>query len=238
MNKKSRLSGIKNIGREGTLVDRIIDYIQTEIAQDRLRANQKIRENQIAKELKISRSPIREALRALERDGLVTLIPGRGAHVVEITPEDACEIFLLRSYFIGLAVRLATPELSVKDIWQYKKWTKELLRAAKQSDRQRFLEMTSAIEKFFTHHCGSSRLRRFIEMIGNPCLKYRAFLASIPGYMDEVVKCHLDIVKAIERKDASRAESLRRAISENGRRLIHHYFIGHSNKDRNLQALA
>ena len=77
MNKKPRLSGIKNIGQEETLVDRIIDYIQTEIAQDRLRPNQKIRENQIAKELKISRSPIREALRALERDGLVKLIPGR-----------------------------------------------------------------------------------------------------------------------------------------------------------------
>src|ERR1051325_8940205 len=79
MNKKSRLDGTKTLKTEGTLVDRIIDYIQTEIAHDRLRANQKIRENQIAKELKISRSPIREALRALERDGLVKLIPGRGA---------------------------------------------------------------------------------------------------------------------------------------------------------------
>lgn len=238
MNKKPQLTRIKNTGQEGTLVDRIISYIQTEIAQDRLRANQKIRENQISRELRISRSPIREALRALERDGLVKLIPGRGAHVVEVTPEDACEIFLLRSYFIGLAVRLATPELSVKDIGHYKKWTKELMRAAKQSDRQSFLEVTSAIERFFTHHCGSGRLRRFIEMIGNPCLKYRVFLASVPGYMDEVVEFHLGIVKAIERKDASRAESLRRAISENGRRLIHHYFIGHSSKDRKRQVRA
>jgi DNA-binding GntR family transcriptional regulator len=203
-----------------------------EIAQDRLRANQKIRENQIAKELNISRSPIREALRALERDGLVKLIPGRGAHVLEVTPEDACEIFLLRSYFIGLAVRLATPKLKESDIWQYKKRIKELQRAAKQSDRQAFLEITSAIERFFTHHCESGRLRRFIEMLGNPCLKYRAFLASVPAYMEEVFDFHQEIVKAIEKKDASRAESLRRAISENGRKLIHHYFIGTSNKGR------
>jgi len=75
-------------------------------------------------------------------------------------------------------------------------------------------------------------------MIGNPCLKYRAFLASVPGYMEEVVKFHLGIVKAIEKKDATRAESLRRAISENGRRLIHHYFIGHSDKGGKIQVLA
>jgi DNA-binding GntR family transcriptional regulator len=223
---------VRTPGQECSLVDRVITYIRTEIAQDRLRANQKIRENQIAKELKISRSPIREAFRALERDGLVKLIPGRGAYVVEVTPEDACEIFLLRSYFIGLAVRLATPRLKGADIWQYKKWIKELRRAAKLSDRQAFLDITSSIEQFFTHHSDSGRLRRFIEMIGNPCLKYRAFLTSVPGYMEEVVEFHMGIVKAIERKDASRAESLRRAISENGRRLIYHYFIGESNKGR------
>ena len=72
----------------------------------------------------------------------------------------------------------------------------------------------------------------------NPCLKYRAFLASVPGYMDEVVEFHFGIVKAIEKKDANRAESLRRAISENGRRLIHHYFIGQSSKDRKRQVRA
>ena len=238
MNKKSQLSQIKDVGQEGTLVDRVIVYIQTGIAHDRLRANQKIRENQIARELRISRSPVREALRALERDGLVKLFPGRGAHVVEVTPEDACEIFLLRSYFIGLAVRLATPELTVKDIWHYRQWTKELRRAAKQSDRQSFLKTTSEIERFFAHHCGSGRLRRFIEMIGNPCLKYRVFLASVPGYMDEIVEFHLGILKALQRKDASRAESLRRAISEKGRRLIHHYFIGQATKDGKRQMRA
>jgi DNA-binding GntR family transcriptional regulator len=50
--------------------------------------------------------------------------------------------------------------------------------------------------------------------------------------MGDVVEHHRGIVQAIEKKDANGAESLRRAISENGRRLIQHYFIGHSNKDR------
>ena len=231
------MARIKTVSPQKTLVDQVVNHIQTEIAEDRLRANQKISENQIAKRLEISRSPIREALRILERDGLIMLVPGKGAHVAEITPEDACEIFLLRSYLIGLAVRLATPVLTGKEIWQYKKWVKELQQAAGRSDPSSFLEITSEIEKFFTHHCGSIRLTRFIAMLGNPCLKYRAFLASVPGYMEEVIQLHLGMAQAIEKKDPDRAESLRRTISEKGRRLIYQYFLSH-NKGRERRMLA
>ena len=157
--------------------------------------------------------------------------------MVEVTPEDACEIFLLRSYLIGLAVRLATPGLTGKENLKYTKRVKELQRAAEQSDSRGFLEITSEIEKFFTRHCGSIRLSRFIEMLGNPCLKYRAFLASVPGYMEEVVKLHLGIAEAIGKKDPDRAESLRREISERGRKLIYRYFLTH-NKRREREMLA
>ncbi|HEX9444491.1 MAG TPA: GntR family transcriptional regulator, partial [Candidatus Binatia bacterium] len=224
---------MKSAGSEETLVDQVVRHIQTEIARDRLRANEKISENRIAKQLRISRSPIREAFRILERDGLIRLVPGKGAHVLEVTPEDACEIFLLRSYLIGLAVRLATSELTSRELWKYRNWIKELKRAAAQSDAGRFLEITSAVEKFFTRQCGSARLKRFIEMLGNPCLKYRAFLASVPGYMAEVVRFHAGIAGAIEKNNPDRAESLRREISEKGRQLIFRYFLTHGkNRER------
>lgn len=231
------MARLKTANPQETLVDQVVRYIQTEIAEDRLRANQKISENQIAKQLRISRSPIREGLRALERDGLIKLVPGRGAHVIEVTPEDACEIFLLRSNLIGLAVRLATPRLSTKEVWTYQNRVKELERAAKRSDSVSFLETASKVEKFFTQHCGSARLKRFIEMLGNPCLKYRAFLASVPGYMDEVIKLHRGIAQAIAKKNPDRAESLRREISERGRKLIYQYFLTH-NKSREHKMLA
>jgi DNA-binding GntR family transcriptional regulator len=218
---------MKNAALSESLVDHVVRHIQTEIAQNRLRPNEKISENPIAKQLHISRSPIREAFRMLERDGLIRLVPGQGAHVSEVTPEDACEIFLLRSYLIGLAVRLASLELTPKNLWKYKNWVKQLRRAAAQKHGARFLEITSAVEKFFTRHSGSARLTRFIEMLGNPCLRYRAFLTSVPGYMSEVAALHADIATAIEKHDAEKAESLRREISEKGRNLIYQYFLTH-----------
>jgi DNA-binding GntR family transcriptional regulator len=221
---------MKNLSAKETCVDQVVRYIQTEIAQNRLRANEKISENPIAKELRVSRSPVREAFRILERDGLIKLVPGKGAHVCEVTPEDACEIFLLRSYLIGLAVRLASLDLTQKDLLKYKNWVKELRRAGAQRDAGRFLEIASAIERFFTRHCGSPRLTRFIEILGNPCLKYRAFLTSVPGYMAQVAAMHAGIAAAIEQNDADRAESLRREISEKGRQLIDEYFLTQERK--------
>src|ERR1041385_9122014 len=107
---------MKNLSAKETCVDQVVRHIQTEIAQNRLRANEKISENPIAKELRVSRSPVREAFRILERDGWIKLVPGKGAHVCEVTPEDACEIFLLRSYLIGLAVPLARPAPTPKKL--------------------------------------------------------------------------------------------------------------------------
>jgi DNA-binding GntR family transcriptional regulator len=64
-------------------------------------------------------------------------------------------------------------------------------------------------------------------MLGNPCLRYRAFLTSVPGYMAQVAAMHAGIAAAIEQNDPDRAESLRREISEKGRQLIDEYFLSH-----------
>lgn len=210
-----------------SLVERVVSYIQGEIAENRLRANQKISENQIAKVLGISRSPVREALRILDGDGLIKLVPGKGSYVQDVTPEDACALFLIRSCLIGLAVRLATPAIAERLLAKYRSLIKALRLAASKSDSRAFLKVASTMEKFFAAHSGSLRLKRLVEVLGNPCLKYRAFLASVPGYMDEIVHWHQKIAKAIEQHNAVQAESYRRAISDRGAKLIYRHFLSH-----------
>ena len=215
-------------------VDKVVAYIKREIAQGRLRPNQKISEIQISRWLGFSRSPIREALRLLERDGLIDLIPGRGAFIAEVTPEDACEIFSLRSCLMGLAVRQSAAVLTAKDLSRYEAQIDELKEAVKRSDTETFLRVTSAMERFFLDRCGSPRLERFMDMLGNPCLAYRSFLSSVPGYMKEVAETHANILQALKRGEASRAESLRRFITDRGGKLIYRYFLGGQEKTKRL----
>ena len=89
------------------LVDKAVQYLTREILADRLRPNQRISEVAVCDELGISRSPVREALRMLERDGLVKQSGNRGVVVADITPEEADELYLVHGHLIGLATRLA-----------------------------------------------------------------------------------------------------------------------------------
>ena len=89
------------------LVEKAVQYLTREILADRLRPNQRISELAVCRALGISRSPVREALRMLERDGLVKQSGNRGVVVADITPEEADELYLVHGHLIGLAARLA-----------------------------------------------------------------------------------------------------------------------------------
>src|SRR5918992_4970893 len=94
-------------GPKQSLVEKVVEHLTREILSDRLRPNQRISELAVSKKLGISRSPVREALRILERDGLVKQSGNRGVVVADITPEEADELYLIHGHLIGLAVRLA-----------------------------------------------------------------------------------------------------------------------------------
>lgn len=96
------------------LRDRVADEIRRMIAEGRLRGGEWIRQEPLAKQLGTSFTPIREALKQLEAEGLVEHVPYRGVRVVEFTLEDLLDIYTMRSVLEGLAAATAaaiiTPE--------------------------------------------------------------------------------------------------------------------------------
>ena len=89
-----------------TLRENIADIIRKRIVNRELEPGQKIVEQELAKEFKTSRAPIREALRELENEGLVEYVRNAGCSVKEITLEESFEIYLLRANYETMAVKL------------------------------------------------------------------------------------------------------------------------------------
>lgn len=89
-----------------TLRESIVDIIRKRIINRELQPRQKIVEQELAKEFKTSRAPIREALRELENEGLVEYVRNAGCSVKEITFEESFEIYLMRANYEIMAVRL------------------------------------------------------------------------------------------------------------------------------------
>jgi DNA-binding GntR family transcriptional regulator len=207
------------------LVAQVVQYLTSEILSDRLRPNQRISELAVSRDLGVSRSPIREALRILERDGLVNQSGNRGVVVADVTPEEADELYLIHGHLIGLAVRLACQRMKGEALTGMREHVKKLRQAANKGDRNAFLDARTQLERFVGEKSFSPRLAHLLEVMAYPSARYRVFHVSVPGYMEEITRCYEGIYQAFSKRDDAAAEQLRLKIMDLGRKLLRRYFI-------------
>jgi len=98
------------------LVDEVAQLLRERIYSGAFAPGAKLRQEELADQLRVSRTPLREALRVLERDGLVQAEPGRGVRVVEADPEQLLEAYYLREAVDGVAARLAAERATPADV--------------------------------------------------------------------------------------------------------------------------
>jgi len=208
-----------------SLAEKVVEHLTQEILSDRLRPNQRISELAVSQDLGVSRSPVREALRILERDGLVKQSDNRGMVVADVTPEEADELYLIHGHLIGLAVRLACQRMKGESLAGLQDMVRKLRQAADNDDRSAFLDARTQLERFVGQRSFSPRLAHLLEVMAYPSARYRAFHVSVPGYMDEITQCYEGIYEAFAKCDDAAAEQLRLKIMDLGRGLLRRYFI-------------
>ena len=99
-----------------SLRGRVFQKLREDILSGVYKEHEELREITIGEELGVSRTPVREALRQLEPEGLVTIIPNKGAYVTGITPKDVYDIYKIRSMLEGVCARWATEHITEKQI--------------------------------------------------------------------------------------------------------------------------
>ena len=104
-----------------SIVEITCKYIRSKIANGEIRLNEKVSMRKIAEDLEISRTPIREAIRKLESEGLIELLPRRGFIVKKYNPKQVEEIYVARQILEVSAVRLACDRIKKKDLERLKK---------------------------------------------------------------------------------------------------------------------
>lgn len=174
------------------------NYIREEILSNRLRPNEPILELAIAECLKISRSPVREALRALESEGLVVNYPSRGSFVASLTPYDVEEIgelrILLECWALERSInRITEEELdelehSFHEGFQKKDW--DLLH---QVDRK--------LHGLIVVKAGSKRVQEFIHILNSQIERVRRSSAQRVNRARKSYEEHLKIIACIRTRD-------------------------------------
>jgi DNA-binding GntR family transcriptional regulator len=127
------------------------------IASGALRPGDRLTEAALSARIGVSRSPIREALRELEQQGLVVSYPNRGSFVVDLDDEDAEEVILLRGWLEGLAARLASDRMSRLDFRQLEDYV-QAMAAGDPAHPQALVEADAAFHTAVVRLSGHRRL--------------------------------------------------------------------------------
>ena len=188
---------------------RVYQQILDGIVSLRFTPSARLIENSLAGELGVSRLPVREALRQLEREQLVVLHPNRGASVAPLTARDADEIYTLRITLDALAARLAAENTGGEQI-RAMEATLDTAAMLAATDRDRFYELNSRFHAQIVAASGNEKLVVMLRVIGHHVARLRTVQAraSRPDTREATDRGHRAICQAIARRQVRHAERL------------------------------
>ena len=191
-----------------TLSQRVRDHLRDEIMSNRLPPGTHLQEEVIAAQLGISRAPVREALRLLAAEDLVTIAPRRGAVVRSLSPEEFLAAYQVREALEVLAIRLAILRLTPVDHNALRDLHQEMVLLAARGDVDGFFEANTAFHALAVERSGNDRLREIYRQLMNQLRRYRMRSMSLRGGLDRSLAEHAAILDAVERRDADAAARL------------------------------
>ena len=191
-----------------SLRGRTFNRIREDILLGRYKANEELREVTLGKELGVSRTPVREALRQLELEGLVKIIPNKGAYVTGISTKDIEDIYNIRSLLEGLCARWAARLISAEKLGEIE----EIVFLAKfHSTKENFEQVFELDNKFHIslyEACGSEILNHTLSEYHHYLERVRKITLSSRERVYASIQEHEDILDAIKSKDETLAEKL------------------------------
>ncbi len=204
-----------------SLTDAVYESLLEGILSGALAAGTVLSALELADKLKVSRTPIHHALRALAADGFVELQNGRRARVVRFTRDDCWEIFEMRRFLEGPAAELAAGKMDDRQLAPLRKGAEQLAGAKGAIDwTERWSEYDEAFHRAIAEASGN---RRLAHDIGRYRRLHRTFnrRATDPKSLYEALTEHLEILAALERRDGLAA----RLLMEQHIRKWQRYFV-------------
>lgn len=193
------------------LRDQVYDILKKKIILRDIGSGEKINEEELAKAFGVSRTPIRETLVRLEHEGIVKIIPRRGAFVVSQSLKKVIDLLQVREVLEGLVVRLATKNMKSDILHRIRKCLEEV--SSDTLDPNRLMKYTPADVEFHSlllEACDNELLESMMERVNANLQMVRLRTVALPGRPEQTVREHFEIVAAIERGDAALAETLMR----------------------------
>ena len=216
---ETTLGGLR-VRKKRSLREEVYQSLKKSILHGKLKGGQRLIEEQLADQVGISRTPIREAFYKLERDELVTRLPKGGFAVREFTKEDVEEIFGIRSALESYAAYLATLHIAPDKISSLEKKLKESEDALEKGDDDKVVQLHTEFHDLLYKSCKSKKLAEIINSFRDYFYRYRSALLHIENGISTSNKDHRQMLEAMKKKNPRLAERLVRKHLARGKELV------------------
>lgn len=215
------------------LRDVVFNTLRQAILTGELKPGERLMEIHLANRLGVSRTPIREAIRKLELEGLVTMIPRRGAEVAQITEKSMKDVLEVRRTLDALSAELACERISQEEEEALKKACQNFEEAVKTKDTKAIAKADVAIHDIIAAATGNQRLIQLINNLAEQMYRYRFEYIKDASQHERIIQEHRIIYESIINKDKeAAAETAKLHIDNQEKAVIARIRMEQSNSKR------
>ncbi len=202
------------------LRDVVFNTLRQAILIGELKPGERLMELHLAERLGVSRTPIREAIHKLEREGLVTIVPRRGAEVAQITEKSMNDVLEVRRALDALCVELACDRITEEELADLKAACDRFEQCVRTGDSKRIAQADVALHDIIVRATGNQRLIQLVNNLSEQMYRYRFEYIKDSSQHKTLVEEHRIIYQSIVRKDKKTAAEAARTHIDNQEKAI------------------
>lgn len=205
----------------------VFEHLREAIINGDLRPGERLMEMQLAEEMGVSRTPVREAIRKLELEGLVIMVPRRGAYVSDLSIKDVAETYEIRSALEALAAGLAAERITPDESEELERILVQIGECIAANDLERSIELDEEFHNILYRASRNDRLVQIIYNLREQIHRFRSTSLGTPGRLEAVLSEHTKIAEAISDRNADLAQRLAQEHIENAENALMEWKKGH-----------
>lgn len=182
------------------LREAVFEILRNAIIDQTLKPGQHLMEVQLAEQLGVSRTPVRESIRKLENEGFVTMIPRKGAFVTPFSIDDLSEMMEIRSALEALAAKLAAENADENQIEELKECNELFKIAIKENQLDNIIDNDVVFHEALYRASGNTKLTNMVHQLQDQMTRLRIVYVNYVDDKEHLIKHHERIIDAIENK--------------------------------------
>lgn len=201
---REKLSPIRLEGYQ-PLRDMVFDVLMNAIMQGQLSPGERLLEVQLADEMGVSRTPVREAIRRLELEGFVVMVPRKGAYVAGLSIDDVESVYEIRTALETLAVRLAAQRMETADYEQLDELAGKMQQTWQEGDVDNWVNLDARFHELLYTFSRNERLISMMSNIMEQLSRYRIISLANVEVRQNSLNEHQTLIEALKRRDSDAA---------------------------------